>query len=759
MALGKNLETKETKSETTAGGNGKKATPEKSKSTEFDESEVLKEVLEQALDSIITINSDKEIIFYNSSAEQMFGYSKEEVMGQNVKMIVPIDHQKNHDKYVDNNIQTGENKVVGKGRDLEMVRKGGARFWGNLTLSKVKIGKKVQYTAFVKDITEERESKIKSEQLQLAVDSGWASIEFEPDGTILSANKNFVKALGYNSQDEMVGKHHKIFCDPEYAQSNEYKAFWNNLAKGEIQSGEFPRITPKGETVWINASYTPVKDAEGNVVKVIKIATEITDMVAARAKGENIQAAVDAGWAYIQFKPDGTIIEANKAFVSTMGYNQSSEINGQHHRIFVDPSYASSSEYSQFWKDLASGKVQGGEYARVRKDGQDVWLQAAYAPIKDENGNVVSVIKIATDISKVKFPVLAVRDIVNKIAEGDLTNDFTISADGYVKEMGDALNKALENLNTLLSTIDQAASQVANSAESMLERSQSMKSNTTEVASAISQMSKGAQDQASKTDESSKLAEEVMTSAVEMEKKANLINKAAESGQKSSESGLKIIKTLVDNMLGISTSANLTSDSIKVLTERAEEIARTLNVITDIAAQTNLLALNAAIEAARAGDAGRGFAVVAEEIRKLAEDSRKSAVDIEKIIKDVQKDTQSASKAIETMEVSVKQGNTASVEAETIFQEIAGSSEETFKYSLEIQEATSGQKKSIDTVVKNIEQIVVVAEETAAGTQEVASSSQELDSSMEEIAAASDQLASVATELQAGVNQFKLKKR
>jgi len=719
----------------------------------------IEQTLEQAVDAVVTIDSNKLITFYNKSAEEMFGYTREEVMGKNVKMIVPPAHRANHDNYVESNINTGVNKVVGKGRDLEMIRKDGSKFWGNLALSKVDVGGEVQFTAFIKDITIEKEANLKASQLQKAIDSGWASIEFKPDGTIISANDNFITLLSYDKSSDIEGKHHRIFCEDSYVQSKEYRQFWENLAKGEIQSGEFKRITRDGREVWINASYTPVLNDNDEVTKVIKIANDVTDMVASRLKGENIQAAVDTGWAYIEFEPDGTIVSANSNFVTTMGYGNEDEIKGKHHRIFCDDSYSSSTEYTNFWKSLARGEIQEGEFPRVRKDGQPVWLQAAYAPVKDDNGNVTRVIKIAADISQVKFPVMAVSEIVNKMAQGDLTSKFEISAHGYVKEMGDALNEAMENLNSLLSTIDEGAQQVANSADNMMERSQSMKSNTTEVASAIAQMSKGAQDQASKTDESSKLAEEVMQSAIDMEQKADLINKAAESGKVSSENGLKIIKNLVENMLGISSSANLTSDSIKVLMQRAEEISRTLNVITDIASQTNLLALNAAIEAARAGDAGRGFAVVAEEIRKLAEDSRKSAVDIEKIISDVQKDTQSASKAIETMENSVKDGNLATSEAESIFQEIATSSDETFTFSKEIQDATSLQKQSIDTVVKNIEQIVVVAEETAAGTQQVASSSQELDSSMEDIAAASNQLASVATELQAGVNQFKLRKK
>ncbi|MGB3586683.1 MAG: PAS domain S-box protein [Tunicatimonas sp.] len=592
------------------------------------------EILEQAVDSVVTINSDKIVTFYNKAAERMFGYSREEVLGQNVKMIVPMEHRGNHDQYVEANMTTGKNKVVGQGRDLEMVRKDGSKFWGNLSLSKVKVGDALQYTAFIKDITQGKVAKEKAEQIQRAVDTGWAYIEFEPDGTIISANDNFLRAVGYSSASEVEGKHHRIFCNPEYTKTSEYENFWTDLAQGNIQAGEFERMS---------------------------------------------------------------------------------------------------------------------------KDGKRVWLSASYTPVRDDTGQIVKIIKIATDITKVKEPVLQVRDLISSMAQGDLTQIFETTAEGYVQEMGDALNVAMENLNSLLGSIGRNADRVGDSANNLLERSKNIRDNTSEVASAISQMSKGAQDQAQRTDESSKLVDQVLSSANDMEQKADSIYQTADQGQQSCENGLLIVKNLVENMDGIRSSANVTTESISVLTERAEEIGRTLNVISDIASQTNLLALNAAIEAARAGDAGRGFAVVAEEIRKLAEDSRRSAVDIEKIISDVQKDTQSASKAIETMQVSVEDGSSATKEASTIFSEISEASTNTLSYAKEIQEATSGQKAFIDDVAKNIEQIVVVAEETAAGTEEVATSSQDLNNSVGEITEASNQLSNVAEELQKGVGQFKLR--
>ena len=732
-----------------------------------EEFEQLKRELETRMDQInvacIVSESDLKgnIIAVNDKLCEVSQYTREECIGQPHSMFRHPDMPKETFKELWSTIGRGKIfRGVIKNR-----KKDGSPYWVDALIAPVlgANGKPVKYIGVRYDITETVLKQQELEGQMGAINSANAYIEFHPSGTIIRANDLFLTVMGYRLS-EIEDKHHRMFCNSAYTNSREYEQFWNALRMGQPQVGEFKRITKDGKEIWLQANYTPVKDEKGTVIRIIKLATDITDQKLRNADFVGQIEAISKAQAIIEFNLDGTVRESNDNFLNVMGYSLP-EIKGQHHSMFVDTVYGRSAEYREFWAKLNRGEYIAGEFRRLGKGGKQIWIQASYNPILDLNGKPFKVVKFATDItdqkvrdSEFKEQVNIISDIIMQISRGDLTNKVSINATGDVKTMADALNSAIDNINNLLLNIGMNADVVSSASMNMLDKTDSMKRNTGEVASAISQMAKGAQDQATRTDESSKLVEKVKNSSEDMEQKANAINVAAEKGQKGSENGLKTMKVLVTNMTGIRESAQQTSKSIEVLTQRAEEIGRTLKVITDIASQTNLLALNAAIEAARAGDAGRGFAVVAEEIRKLAEDSRKSAVDIEKIISDVQKDTVAAGKAIDTMQVSVKEGGNATNEAENIFQEIAKSTQSTFEFSKQIQEATKGQKTSIDLVVKNIEQIVVVAEETAAGTQQAASSSQQLSNAMGEIAEGSNKLNGVAKELQAGVEKFKLKR-
>lgn len=185
------------------------------------------------------------------------------------------------------------------------------------------------------------------EQARLsAVDSSFAIISFQPNGTIINANKNFLDALGY-SLNEIVGNHHKIFCDNVYTNTREYTEFWNDLANGVTQTDEFKRIKKDGSSIWIKASYTPIKNNNGQVTRVVKIAQDITEQKLKNADSDGQLDAIGKSYAVIEFDMTGKILKANDNFVNALDYTQS-DIIGRHHSIFCEESYKNSNEYTQF---------------------------------------------------------------------------------------------------------------------------------------------------------------------------------------------------------------------------------------------------------------------------------------------------------------------------------------------------------------------------------------------------------------------------
>ena len=243
-----------------------------------------------------------------------------------------------------------------------------------------------------------------SAHLFSAISRSMAVIEFELDGTVREANENFCLAMGYE-KDEVVGKHHRIFVDPAYASSPAYKEFWAKLRSGQFASGEFKRIKASGEVIYLQATYNPVLDAAGKPYKVVKFAQDVTPQVEERERlsGETSRAvgvfdAISRSMAVIEFDLDGTIRELNDNFCAAMGYDRA-ELLGKHHRLFVEPAYAASPAYKDFWSKLRSGQFAGGEFKRIRTGGETIWLQATYNPILDANGKPFKVVKFAQDVT------------------------------------------------------------------------------------------------------------------------------------------------------------------------------------------------------------------------------------------------------------------------------------------------------------------------------------------------------------------------
>lgn len=265
-----------------------------------------------------------------------------------------------------------------------------------------------------------------------AIERTMPIIEFKPDGTIVRANDLFLAATGYTLK-EIQGQHHRMFMKAEEAAKPHYKDFWSALASGISQSGQFERVAKGGSTIWLEASYTPVKDASGKTVSVIKFAQNITQArktaLADAAKLEAIKRSMGV----IEFQPDGTIISANAAFLKLMGYTEG-EVAGQHHRVLVTPQERVSADYASFWQELASGKVKSGQFHRLAKNGKSIWLEANYSPVFDLEGHVERVVKFAIDITDKVESARATEIALKQVREAELIRE--------------ELNLALEEMST-----------------------------------------------------------------------------------------------------------------------------------------------------------------------------------------------------------------------------------------------------------------------------------------------------------------------
>ncbi|WP_037461311.1 methyl-accepting chemotaxis protein [Skermanella stibiiresistens] len=293
-----------------------------------------------------------------------------------------------------------------------------------------------------------------------ALDASQAVIEFKMDGTILTANPNFLTALGYDLE-EVRGRHHSMFVEPTERDGNDYRAFWERLRRGEFQSAEYRRVGKGGREVWIQATYNPILDSRGEPYKVVKFATDITGRKVQTADFEGQINAIDKSQAVIQFDLEGNVLTANPNFLAVMGYTLG-EIQGRHHSMFVDPSERDGAGYRRFWEGLRRGEFQVAEYRRLGKGGREVWIQATYNPVLDPSGRLYKVVKFATDVTRQTQDRMRRAEVglevdteLNRIAE-------TISAASARAEVGvDTANRTTANVHAVAAGAEQLAASVS----------------------------------------------------------------------------------------------------------------------------------------------------------------------------------------------------------------------------------------------------------------------------------------------------------
>jgi methyl-accepting chemotaxis protein len=299
---------------------------------------------------------------------------------------------------------------------------------------------------------------------QAALDKSQAIIEFNMDGTIITANANFLGAMGY-SLDEIKGKHHSMFVDPAYKDSADYREFWAALNRGEFQAAQYKRLGKGGKEVWIEASYNPLTK-NGKAYRVVKYATDVSKQKAVFADLNGKVEAIGRSQAVIEFNLDGTIITANENFLKTLGYSLD-EIKGRHHSMFAEPAYRESPEYREFWAKLNRGEFQAGQYKRIGKGGKETWIEASYNPIMDLNGKPWKVVKFATDLSK------------RKEANLQLAKDFESGVKSLVEEV-----------STSAKGMETTAQSLAASAEQTNQQSSTVSAATEELSASVNEIAR-----------------------------------------------------------------------------------------------------------------------------------------------------------------------------------------------------------------------------------------------------------------------------
>ncbi|WP_281284948.1 PAS domain S-box protein [Chitinolyticbacter meiyuanensis] len=563
--------------------------------------DALRQALEQAIDAVVTIDENNNVTFFNAAAERLWGYRRDEVLGRNVKMLVPQAIQSNHDGYVNANRETGVDKIVGTSRDVLIERKDGGKVWANLSLSRVKLGNKISYTAFVKDITRERNARETINQtLEQALD---AVVMIDENNLVTFFNRAAEQLWGYERK-EVIGQNVKMLV-PHAIQPNHDEYVNANRRTGQDKivgtTREVPIERKDGGRRWGSLALSKV-ELEGKILYTAFV-KDVTEEFARREQFRLLSlVANETDNAVIITDPDGRIQFVNPGFTRMTGYNQD-EVLGRKPGSFLQGEHTEQGTVAQIRDNIRSRQPFFGEILNYHKSGKPYWISLAINPVFDPTGKLIHFISIQANVTDTKVKALEFTTRFEAIGQTNAVGEWEIDgrlkhANAYmVQHLGDASEAALVSRSRSLPEI------IGRPAFDALLRGEQFRG---EVSIRDSQ------------------GKDIWFDAT-----ACPIHDF--------EGNLRTIVSYGNDITSKMRAVVETDTAMKQVLASSDKISNIVSVIDSIAAQTNLLSLNAAIEAARAGEAGWGFAVVADEVRKLATRSAQSAGEINQLVEETRR--------------------------------------------------------------------------------------------------------------------------